>query len=318
MSFFLTAARRSLSRTTAPYVGMRKSGPSRLAPYLPKWTEGVITQRPPNWRFDFAYKQMARKRRKIIFISGCLFFSVACFDYKFNEAVKVHGNPGKISSTKGLFWLRAFFGRTRSRLFGSLMQKEIPVNWRERIYGMYAWKYGSNLDEMRFPLDSYRSMSEFFSRSLKDGVRPNIFTADTPTGTLCVPCDGEIVNMGEVTGDRISQIKDATYSVSSFLGVDPLRTLDKTSSKLMFAVLYLAPGDYHRFHAPGNFNVQITRHFIGEVLPVFQGIASRFNDLFVVNERVVMSGTWDMGCFHYAAVAAYNVLFKKFKTLNFN
>ena len=38
-----------------------------------------------------------------------------------------------------------------------------------------------------------------------------------------MPCDGEIVNLGEIEQDFISQIKGATYSVSSFLGVDPLR-----------------------------------------------------------------------------------------------
>ena len=150
-------------------------------------------------------------------------------------------------------------------------------------------------------------MSEFFSRNLVDGCRPIEMDANSPAGTMVCPCDATLVNIGEVKKDRIDQIKGATYSISSFLGVDPLRLLDRQTSKLMYAVLYLAPGDYHRFHAPTGMSVQTTRHFIGEVLPVFEGLAKRLNDLFVVNERVVMSGTWDMGAMHYAAVAAYNV-----------
>ncbi len=32
--------------------------------------------------------------------------------------------------------------------------------------------YGVNLDEARFPLDSYPSFGDFFCRTLKDGIRP--------------------------------------------------------------------------------------------------------------------------------------------------
>merc|ERR1712096_382175 len=46
---------------------------------------------------------------------------------------------------------------------------------------------------------------------------------------------------------------------------------------------------------------------IGECLPVFKGLAKRVNDLFTVNERVVLCGSWAMGSMYYTAVAAYNV-----------
>ena len=37
---------------------------------------------------------------------------------------------------------------------------------------------------------------------------------------------------------------------------------------IRYCVLYLAPKDYHRFHAPVDFELQTGRHFPGEVLPV--------------------------------------------------
>ena len=60
----------------------------------------MITSRPPDWRFNIEYKKMARRRRNFIFFGGMIVFVIGCFDYKFNEAVKVHGNPGKVRSTK--------------------------------------------------------------------------------------------------------------------------------------------------------------------------------------------------------------------------
>lgn len=40
----------------------------------------------------------------------------------------------------------------------------------------------------------------------------------------------------------------------------------KEGNKLFFTVIYLAPGDYHRFHSPTNWVVEKRRHFMGEYL----------------------------------------------------
>ncbi len=82
----------------------------------------------------------------------------------------------------------------------------------------------------------------------------------------------------------------------------------KTSDKaLFFAVIYLAPGDYHRFHSPTNWVAKLRRHFVGElysVAPYFQG---HFKDLFVLNERVALLGRWKHGFFSMTPVGATNV-----------
>ena len=38
----------------------------------------------------------------------------------------------------------------------------------------------------------------------------------------------------------------------------------KEGNKLCFAVVYLAPGDYHRYHSPTNWVVERRRHFAGQ------------------------------------------------------
>lgn len=83
--------------------------------------------------------------------------------------------------------------------------------------------------------------------------------------------------------------------------------LRKQSNKLFFAVVYLAPGDYHRFHAPAAWVVEQRRHFVGELFSVSPFVAKRLANLFVLNERVALLGRWAHGFFSMTPVGATNV-----------
>lgn len=225
-------------------------------------------------------------------------------DYKFQECIDIVGNPAKVTSPHTLFWLRMAFGRSRSRWAGALTEIRLPTALRAPIYKLFAWKYGINLSEIRYPLDSFRSFNEFFSRELADGARP---IADLPLG-LVSPVDGQVMTCGVIDSPnaRVEQVKGATYSVRSFLGLDPVEYAG-SSSVVQYVVLYLSPGDYHRIHSPCEVKFSQGRHFCGELLPVRSWLLQRVNDIFAVNERVVLSGQWHFGQMHLVAVAAANV-----------
>ncbi|KAK0739699.1 phosphatidylserine decarboxylase-domain-containing protein [Apiosordaria backusii] len=76
---------------------------------------------------------------------------------------------------------------------------------------------------------------------------------------------------------------------------------------LYYAVIYLAPGDYHRFHSPTNWVVERRRHFAGELYSVSPYLQRTMPGLFTLNERVVLLGRWRWGFFSYIAVGATNV-----------
>jgi phosphatidylserine decarboxylase len=82
-----------------------------------------------------------------------------------------------------------------------------------------------------------------------------------------------------------------------------------TNSKhaLYYAVIYLAPGDYHRFHSPTNWVVERRRHFAGELFSVSPYLQRTLPGLFTLNERVVLLGRWRWGFFSYVPVGATNV-----------
>ncbi|KAF5623156.1 phosphatidylserine decarboxylase [Fusarium tjaetaba] len=81
---------------------------------------------------------------------------------------------------------------------------------------------------------------------------------------------------------------------------------DNTTS-LYYAVIYLAPGDYHRFHSPTNWVVNRRRHFAGELYSVSPYLQRTLPGLFTLNERVVLLGRWRWGFFSYVPVGATNV-----------
>lgn len=86
-----------------------------------------------------------------------------------------------------------------------------------------------------------------------------------------------------------------------------LRGVPKAGNRMFFCVVYLAPGDYHRFHSPTNWVVERRRHFAGELFSVSPYMTKLLKDLFVLNERVALLGRWRYGFFSMVPVGATNV-----------
>lgn len=81
---------------------------------------------------------------------------------------------------------------------------------REPVYKAWTAVYNCKLDEMKYPLQDYANLGEFFSRPLKQGVRP----FDTAFGHLAGPVDGTVTSIGVVNDSTnvltLKQIKLST------------------------------------------------------------------------------------------------------------
>ena len=81
----------------------------------------------------------------------------------------------------------------------------------------------------------------------------------------------------------------------------------KAPTALYYIVVYLAPGDYHRFHSPASWVAEKRRHFAGELYSVSPYLQRKLPGLFTLNERVVLLGRWRWGFFSFTPVGATNV-----------
>lgn len=86
-----------------------------------------------------------------------------------------------------------------------------------------------------------------------------------------------------------------------------LPSTPEVPTTLYYCVIYLAPGDYHRFHSPVSWVVTSRRHFAGELYSVSPYLQRTLPGLFTLNERVVLLGRWKYGFFSYTPVGATNV-----------
>ncbi|PLW13258.1 hypothetical protein PCANC_07119 [Puccinia coronata f. sp. avenae] len=99
----------------------------------------------------------------------------------------------------------------------------------------------------------------------------------------------------------------SSVKVRSDIARGELEALPKSGNRMFFFVVYLAPGDYHRFHSPADWKVERRRHFPGELFSVSPWMAGKLADLFVLNERVALLGKWRHGFFSMTPVGATNV-----------
>lgn len=62
--------------------------------------------------------------------------------------------------------------RAMSRLWGYISGCYIPRQLRYWLYTAYSKLFGVIVHEIELPMESYKSLGEFFARRLKDGARP--------------------------------------------------------------------------------------------------------------------------------------------------
>lgn len=107
----------------------------------------------------------------------------------------------------------------------------------------------------------------------------------------------------------LSPINKTVKLLSELSKTRPLKKTfqEPLDTELYYAVIYLAPGDYHHFHSPVDWVCQVRRHFPGDLFSVAPYFQQNFPNLFVLNERVATLGHWTHGFFSMTAVGATNV-----------
>jgi phosphatidylserine decarboxylase len=199
------------------------------------------------------------------------------------------------------FWLRGLPRRALSRFVGAAARAPLPAAVLRPAILAYARLYGANLDEAERPPHAYASFLDFFARRLRPGLRPQ----DPDPRAVSSPCDGSVHATSRVVRGGFLQAKATTATLAHLLGDPRAAAAFEGGSQ---ATLYLAPGDYHRFHWPFDATLETLRHLPGDLWPVGPRALERLPGVLAANERVVVEGTTHRGgAFALVAVGALDV-----------
>jgi phosphatidylserine decarboxylase len=167
-----------------------------------------------------------------------------------------------------------------SRLTGWLAELRHPAWLKDFVVGRFIAHFDVDMSEVEYPYpEHYANFNEFFTRPLREGVRP---LADA--AVVC-PADGAISQLGQISQGRVFQAKGHSYTTRELLGGDELRASIYEDGH--FATIYLSPRDYHRVHMPTDGVLTATTYVPGRLFSVNPLTASRVDRLFARNERLV-------------------------------
>ena len=150
----------------------------------------------------------------------------------------------------------------------------------------------------RSSASDYRTFNDFFTRTLKPGLRP---ISGTGNG-LISPVDGYPGAAGTLAGERIVQAKGQYYSLAELVGGDEEHIRYYRNGDFM--TLYLSPRDYHRVHIPADGELVFMAYIPGRLFSVGPAHTQRIDRLFARNERVIATFRSEIGMFSVIFVGA--------------
>ena len=154
-------------------------------------------------------------------------------------------------------------------------------------------------EEAEFAPDSYKTFNDFFTRRLKEGMRPYSSSPDV----MCSPADGRLLVYENLTANSAVPVKGAQRSISDLCRQAEL------PENIAVAVVRLAPVDYHRYHYPcdcvqDNEPVAVKGKY-HSVNPI---AFKRCPDVYTENTRQITAlDSEKAGSFRYIEVGAFGV-----------
>lgn len=166
-----------------------------------------------------------------------------------------------------------------SRAAGHLAESTWPAI-KNPMIDFFIQRYGIDMSlAAESDPHAYANFNDFFTRSLKEGIRPI-----TPEGIAC-PADGVISQIGRIEHDALFQAKGHYYRLNQLLGRD--ESAAESFLNGHFVTVYLSPKDYHRVHMPLTGTLKKMIYIPGKLFSVNTLTAQQVPSLFGRNERVV-------------------------------
>ena len=195
----------------------------------------------------------------------------------------------------------------------TLIQYGLPGHFLSRAVGRLAFcenrkvknfliqqfiqRFDIQMDEVAEPaLDAYPHFNAFFTRALKDGIRPLAGKEH-----IASPADGTVLSGGQLSEDTRLTAKGHHFSLAELFGSEEY---NKTYQDGQYLTVYLSPKDYHRVHCPMDAELKHMVHVPGRLFSVNESTTTAIPAVFARNERVIMHFKSAYGPFSMVLVGA--------------
>ncbi|HWK24375.1 MAG TPA: phosphatidylserine decarboxylase [Ureibacillus sp.] len=128
--------------------------------------------------------------------------------------------------------------------YSSLMLKKfVTSRISKNLIKNYSKVYDINVNEFSRDIKSYKSLQDFFTRQLKENVRP----INRRNDMFISPVDAKVESFGQIDKEAIFTVKGKPYTLIDLLGNEQVIDKYKNGNYIVF---YLSPANYHRIHSP--------------------------------------------------------------------
>jgi phosphatidylserine decarboxylase len=186
-----------------------------------------------------------------------------------------------------------------ARWMGLSARIRLPRILHKALITWYVWKYNVNLEESAGKLEDFDSLSDFFLRPLKEGVRD----IDQRQNVWISPVDGTVHKFGRIEDGQFLQGFGNKGDIYKLLDLRK----DNAFQGGSYAILYLSPKDYHRVHTPLDVSVAQLKYSPGTLWPVFPAATRKISGLFEKNERLSFLLNSTLGDVWMIMVGAFGV-----------
>jgi phosphatidylserine decarboxylase len=204
---------------------------------------------------------------------------------------------------------RLIMDLTHNPFYTSVLKGFASSSLSKPFIRRFSNTYGINIAEAEKPIGEYKTLQEFFSRSLKESSRP----VSPINNSVASPVDGDLTAAGNIDAYDTFLVKGKVHDLYTLL-----RREDKVKrySGGDFGVFYLSPQDYHRIHSPLDGEV-ISRWALGEYSEPVNSLAFKFGvQPLASNYRLITEIYTSFGYVCIVKVGALNVNSVKYTHLS--
>lgn len=138
---------------------------------------------------------------------------------------------------------RSLIELTNGKFTSFILKKIASSSFSKKFIRDFSKVYGINQLEISKDYHNFKSLQDFFTRTLKEGARP----IDKRQKMFISPVDGKIESFGDIIHGIEFTVKNKPYSLIDLLGNEQIAEKYKNGK---FIVFYLSPANYHRVHSP--------------------------------------------------------------------